>query len=101
MAIYVGETVMVTGTAHKPNGDPIVDMNGTVEFYGPGKNPVKVPGDRVVDSGPHALLYDPDLQAYKAEVSTAGFAPGKWTVRLRLSGGVVDTWEYTTFTLKP
>lgn len=106
MAIYVGEVVTIICAALNPvNGTVISNATGTAEFYAPGKNPARVPADRVLDEGPVPLTFDAtvtnkdgSLGAYVGYVETTGWGPGKWTFKATLTGSY-DTWEYGTFTL--
>lgn len=108
MAIYVGEVVTIICAATNPvDGSVISDATGAVEFYAPGKNPVKTPADRVADAGPLPLAFnasvtnkDGSTGAYVGYAETAGWAPGKWTFKATLTGSY-DTWEFGSFTLVP
>lgn len=106
MTIYVGETLTIIGAAVNPvTGLVIADATGEVEFYAPPKNPAKVPADRTLDEGPFPVTYsatvvnkDGTTGAYVGYVVTTGWAPGKWTYKVTLTG-TFDTWEYGSFTL--
>jgi hypothetical protein len=106
VTIFVGEAITVVCAAVNPlTGLVIADANGQVEFYGPGKQPKTVPGDRVADQGPVAVTFnatvankDGTVGAYVAYVDTTGWAAGKWSYRVTLTGSY-NTWEYGSFTL--
>ena len=106
MAIYVGEVVTLIAAALNPvNQRVITDATAAAEFYAPGKNPAKVPADRVRDHGPVPLTFDPavvnkdgSVGAYVGYTETVGWTPGKWWFKATLTGSY-DTWEYGSFTL--
>ena len=108
MAIYVGEAITLIGAAINPVTETVIDdATAKVEFFGPGKNPIKNPADRVVDQGPVPMTFsstvvnkDGTTGAYVGYAETAGWQPGKWHYRVTLSG-TLDSWEYGTFTLQP
>ena len=106
MAIYVGEVVTLIAAALNPvNQTVISDAVGAAEFYAPGKNPAKVPADRVRDRGPVPLVFnstvinkDGTVGAYVGFADTAGWAPGKWSFKATITGSY-STWEYGSFVL--
>jgi len=106
MTIYVGEAVAIVAAAFDAVSNEVIgDATAHAEFYRPGKNPAKVPADRVVDQGPVELTFDADVAnkdgtfgAYVGYVDTSGWAPGKWTYKATVTGAF-DTWEYGTFAL--
>lgn len=71
-------------------------------FFGPGKDPVRVPADREPDRMA-VLAFDPVSRTYGAEVSTAGWEPGRWMLRGAVSGdsGAPEGWDWFSFTLEP
>lgn len=106
MVIYVGEAVTIVGAAYNPvAGAVIADAIAQVEFYAPGKNPAKVPADRVVDHGPRPMTFiatvvnkDHTVGAYVGYADTTGWVPGKWSYKVTLTGSY-ESWEYANFTL--
>lgn len=101
MTLYVGEAVTIKATATDPaKKQPITDATAVVDFYAPGKNPKLVVEDRVTDKDQVTMAYDADAAAYLGYVDTTGWEPGKWSVKVTLSGSY-DSWEYGSFTLKP
>lgn len=102
MATYVGEAVaMFTQVINPITKEPITDLTAEVELYAPGKDPKNVPADRVADAGPFAMPYDAEAGGYVGFVDTTGFAPGRWTARVRASNLTTwDNWEYVTVTIK-
>lgn len=100
MTTYVGEVQAITVLATDPvTLEAITDLTGQVEFYNPTKNPKLVVADRTPD---HTLsmTYDTVRARYVAFADTTGWAAGKWSYRVSLSGSVFNNWEYGTFTLK-
>lgn len=102
MAIYVGEAVAVRAQATNPfTKAPIIDLTGVAEFYAPGRDPKKVPADRATPDDSVSVAYDASAEGYLAFWPTAGKDPGKWTVRIHLTGGDYDNFEFGTVTLVP
>lgn len=71
-------------------------------FFAPGKDPQRVPADREPDRTA-VLAFDEVTRTYAAQVSTAGWAAGAWTVRGTVLGpdGAADGWGYCTVLLGP
>lgn len=107
MAIFVGEGITIVCQATDPATDTAITTTpAAVEFFAPGKNPVSTPGDRTVDEGPFTMSFNPAVVnkdgttgAYECFIDTTGWAPGKWTYRVTLTGAFAS-WEYATVTLK-
>jgi hypothetical protein len=107
MAIYAGEGMVVVCQATDPATTvAITDATAQVDFFAPGKNPISTVADRVVDRGPFDMTYDPTVVnkdgskgAYTASIDTTGWVAGKWTYRVTISD-VLDSWEFSTVTLK-
>lgn len=111
MTIFVGEAVTIVGSATDPlkADENITDATAVADFYGPGKDPKGNPEDRTTDKQQVTLTYDAEVVvklgqstvtgAYVGFADTTGWAPGKWTYKVTLSGSY-DSWEYGTFTLK-
>lgn len=104
--MYVGEGLTIVCAAVNPlTNDVIPDATGEVEFYAVGANPAKVTDDRVVDTGPYAMTFDDAIVngdstvgAYRAEIDTTGWAPGKRAYKVTLTG-TVSAWAYGTIKL--
>lgn len=106
MALYVGEAVRIRALAVDPETDQPLDpppLQAFVEFWGPGRNPVR---DESVRDSPDI---DDQLMTYRAETNdfilfqlTEGdpWEPGKWTYRVTIVGSTYRNWEYGTFSLK-
>jgi hypothetical protein len=99
--VHAGEKIAVLvrgncldGTAH--HGGAIA------EFFAPGRDPQHDPGDREPDSSV-PLGFDPVTRTYGADVPTAAWAPGTWTVRGAVLGadGEPEGWGWYSFTLEP
>ena len=71
-------------------------------FYGPGRDPEHVPGDREPDRQA-ALSFDPVTRVYGAQVRTDGWAPGTWTARGMVLGadGSPEGWDWFRFPVEP
>lgn len=106
MATYVGEGLAIFCEATDPvTGLAITDATAIVEFFAPPKVPAKVTTDRTVDEGPFDMSYDDTVEnkdgttgAYVAFVDTTGWAGGKWSYRVTISGAY-ESWDYATITL--
>lgn len=87
--------------AARPDGS-LVRGPAIAAFFSPGKDPEHLPGDRVPDREV-PLIFDEDSRVYTAEVSSAGWAPGSWTMSgMVLSGdGTPSGWGWHVFTLDP
>lgn len=67
-------------------GMPVITGQVTAEFWAPGRDPEHDPAAR--DAPDHAVpcAYDARIRRWTARVDTAGWEPGAWTVRGRVSG---------------
>lgn len=72
------------------------------EFFAPGRDPEHDPADRIPDRQA-VPAFDEASRTYAAEVSTAGWEPGSWTVRGAVLGpdGVPEGWAWFRFPLDP
>lgn len=105
MALYVGEAVRIRATAVDPEtGTPLpAPIAATVDFWAPGKNPVKDPAVRDAPDVPaQAMTHRPDAGDFVLFQGTAGapWVAGKWTYRVTVVGEAFSNWEYATFVLK-
>lgn len=106
MALYVGEAVRIRASAVDPETKtPLaLPLTATVDFWKPGRNPVK---DETVRDSPdvpgQTMTHRPEtgdfvlFQATSAEV----WEPGKWTYKVTVVGDTFSNWEFATFVLKP
>jgi hypothetical protein len=99
--VQAGVRLAVRLRAARPDGS-VVRAAAVASFYGPGKDPERLPADRVADRQV-PLSFDERERLYTAEVSTAGWKPGAWTY----CGAVLDGsaapagWGWYRFTLEP
>lgn len=87
------------GSAHRPGSGA---RGAVAAFYRPGKDPEHVLADRDPDRV-LVLAFDAVTRTYGAEVATAGWEPGTWTVRGVVLGadGTEEGWEFSRFGLDP
>jgi hypothetical protein len=98
--MQAGQTIAVRVRGARPDGS--AHRHGAVAaFWGPGRDPRRDPGDRVPDRTA-VLAFDPVTRTYGAEVRTAGWRPGTWTVRGIVLGpdGVPEGWDWYRFPLE-
>ena len=98
--MQAGQKLAVRLRAARPDGS-VVRAPAVASFYAPGKDPERLPADRVPDRVV-PLVFDADSRLYGAEVSTAGWAPGVWTYCGTVSdGGAAPAgWGFCRFTLR-
>lgn len=105
MALYLGEAVRLRATATDPEtGLPLTPTGASVDFWAPGKNPIKDPDVRAFpDVGNQPMVWRPETQDFVLVASTTGpaWTAGKWTYRVTVQGEAFSNWEFSTFTLKP
>ena len=87
--------------ASRPDGS-VVRGPAIAAFFCPGKDPRRVPADRIPDRQV-PLSFDETSRTCAAQVSTAGWEPGAWTVRGTSldASGVPAGWAWFSFTLEP
>jgi hypothetical protein len=96
-----GKKLAVRLRASRPDGS-IIRGQAVALFFGPGKDPERVPADRVPDRTV-PLSFDEPSRMYVAEVSSRGWEPGEWRMQGAVLGadGAPDGWGWFTFTLDP
>jgi hypothetical protein len=99
--MHAGEGLLIRVTAGHPGGAPVTSGTVTAEFWSPGRDPERDPAAR--ESPDHAVPceYDERSRRWLARVdSTAGWAPGTWTVRGRaVAASSAEGWAWQTFGL--
>ena len=96
--------VRVKGSLPAPDGRVVREGDVLAEFWRPGRDPR---GDAAQRSTPDhyvACLFDEQTSSWVTRASTAGWGPGTWTVRGRLttpvtSGEPGEGWAWLTFDL--
>lgn len=107
MTLYVGEAVRIRTVVIDPDTGNVLTPPPTsviVEFWGPGKNPIKDASVRgAPDKGSYPLDYRIDEQDFVYYADTTGWTAGKWTYRVTVSRSNPShtNWEYATLVLKP
>lgn len=87
-----GETILVRVTAAR-DGSPVTDGPVTAEFWAPGTDPARdLPACEV------PCFYDERNRRWLARVDTAGWVPGRWTVRGAVRG-TESGWAWSAFPL--
>lgn len=106
MALYVGEAVRISAEALDPDGRSPLDpppLSAHVEFWAPGRNPVRDPDVRgTPDVAAQPLTRDDVTGVWALYQSTDGapWVAGKWTYRVTVVGSAYENWEYASFSLK-
>jgi hypothetical protein len=99
--MQAGQDIAVRVRAHRPDG---TSVRGTAvaAFFAPGRDPERNPDGRGPDTEA-GLGFDAVTRTYGADVPTAGWAPGEWTVCGRVTGSGSDPsgWSWFRFTLEP
>ena len=95
--MHAGETVLVRVTAARA-GAPVTGGAVTAEFWAPGRDPEHDAAARGDPDHAAPCTFEPRSRRWLARVSTAGWAPGTWTVRSRVAGED-ETWAWATFGL--
>jgi hypothetical protein len=83
--MHAGEAIVVRLSAVR-SGCPVITGQVTAEFWAPGTDPVSDPAVRAAPSFSVPCTYDESRRRWTAQVATAGWAPGVWTVRGRVAG---------------
>lgn len=93
--------VRVSMRAATPEGK-LLRGPGVASFFRPGKDPEHVLADRVPDREV-PLPFSEVARGHQAEVSTAGWTPGAWTVQTKVldDGGTPVGWAWYTLPLDP
>ena len=99
--MQAGSKLEVNLRAATPAGS-LLRGPGIAEFFCPGKDPEHTPADRVPDRQA-PLSFDEAARTHTAQVSTAGWQPGAWTLRGAVldAAGVPSGWAWFSFTLEP
>lgn len=99
--MQAGQAIAVRVRGSRPDGSAH-RFGAVAVFFAPGKDPRVNPADRTPDRQV-ILALDPAARIYGAKVSTAGWAPGAWTVQGVVLGpdGAPEGWEWHAFTLEP
>jgi len=99
--MQAGQALAVRLRAARPDGT-VVRERAAAEFFAPGKDPERLPADRIPDRQV-PLSFDSSSRLYTATVSTAGWVPGAWTGRgvVLDSSGAPAGWGWFTVTLDP
>ena len=97
-AVQAGKTALVQMRAALADGTPL-EGPAVASFFRPGKDPEHDLADREPDLEV-ALAFDPVTRLHHAQVSTAGWAPGTWTVRGRTDGDQPRGWAFSRFPLE-
>jgi hypothetical protein len=79
-------------------GRPVTEGEVTAEFWAPGRDPEHDPDARRSPDHSASCAFEPSTRRWLARVATAGWPPGTWTVRGRVSGDH-ETWSWATFPL--
>lgn len=99
--MQAGSKLAVKLRASRPDGT-VVRGPAIAAFFCPGKDPGHDPADRIPDRQV-PLSFDEASRIYAAEVSTAGWEPGAWTLQGTVldASGVPSGWGWFSFTLDP
>lgn len=99
--MQAGKTLAVRMRAARADGSPL-DGPAVASFFRPGKDPEHVPADREPDLEA-VLAFDPVTRLHGADVGTAGWEPGTWTVQGRTLGadGAPAGWAFHRFGVEP
>lgn len=87
--MYIGEDLLIKiNVANPVTGDIGTSPAETVTLtcYGPGKDPAGSLTDRAAPDYTFPLPYVAKMLAYYASISTVGWSPGTWTLRVDLTG---------------
>lgn len=95
--MQAGKTLAVRMRAATAGGVPLTGL-AMASFFRPGKDPEHVVADRQPDREA-VLVFDPVTRLHGAEISTAGWEPGTWTVQGRTLGadGAPAGWAFHQF----
>jgi hypothetical protein len=98
--LYVGETISCLVTATDPTAADaaITDLDCSLEFFAPPKNPKANVEDRTPDADT-ALSYDDERGGYYGLVETADWVPGTWFYKVELTGSRTN-WAYGKFRIR-
>lgn len=86
--MHAGESIQVRLTAAR-DGKPVTAGTVVAEFWAPGRDPEHDPDARRHPDHRFLCLYDDRTRRWTTQVDgriTAGWAPGQWTVRGKVSG---------------
>lgn len=83
--MHAGESIQVRLTAARA-GAPVTAGTVVAEFWAPGRDPEHDLAARGTPDHAVPCAYDARTRRWSAAVSTAGWAPGRWTVRGRVRG---------------
>jgi hypothetical protein len=99
--MQAGKKLSVRVRAARMNGSSH-SAGAVALFFAPGKDPERVPADRTPDRQV-ILAFDAASRTYGAEVPTAGWAPGTWTVQGMVLGadGAPEGWDWHRFPVEP
>jgi hypothetical protein len=99
--MQAGSRIAVKLRASRPDGS-LIRGPAIAAFYCPGKDPQHDPADRIPDRQV-PLSFDDTVREHTAEVSTAGWKPGTWTLQGTVldAAGVPSGWGWYAFPLEP
>lgn len=98
MTLYVGDALRIVVSATDPETSLPLDPAPTgaeVDFWAPGVNR-KTDAPTTPDV---AMTWRPATSDFVLFQDTTGFAPGKWTFRVTVTGSTYSNFEYSTFRL--
>lgn len=98
MTLYVGDALRIVVSATDPETSlPLspAPTGAQVDFWAPGVDRKKSAPTRTAV----AMAYRTATKDFALFQDTTGFAPGKWTFRVTVTGTTYSNFEYSTFKL--